>query len=164
MGVIANGLYFTVKPIDPAFPGSLYLLALLASYLGCIVRYWTVVDYYDGASDAPLYHQHGLILAQYFKVFDFSIMDNYVVRGEGTTQLAYVTGFVYSLLPVSMAGAFFFFAMLAFVGSVIFYCAVRVAWPEAEIGYYRLASSFCLRSSFGHRRWAKMPGFSFAPA
>lgn len=131
-----------LKRVDPTFPASLFVLAYLAKLLSCVARYWMVFDLYDGAADAPVYHQHGQILAQYFRVFDFSVMQHYVVRGEGTTMLAYVTGFLYTILPVSMAGAFFFFSALAFTGTVLCYCAARVAWPEADLRYYTLGIFF----------------------
>lgn len=131
-----------IKPVDAAFPTALFFLAVVAKLLGATARYWMVVDLYDGASDAPLYHEHGQILAQYFKVFDFSVIGTYQVRAEGTTNLAHITGFLYTLLPVTMAGAFFFFAMLAFAGSAFYYRAVRLAWPEASGIYYRLCIFF----------------------
>lgn len=143
IGLLAIMLYqFGIKPVDPTFPGSLFLLALLVKILGSTVRYWTVVDLYGGAADSPLYHEHGQILAQYFKVFDFSIIESYQVRSAETTNLSHITGFLYSVMPVSMAGAFFFFALLAFAGSVLYYCAVRVAWPTATGGYYKLCIFF----------------------
>jgi hypothetical protein len=132
--------HLVLKRIDPAFPTSLYVLAYLVKLLGCVARYWMVFDLYGGEADSGLYHQHGQILSQYFSVFDFSIMQSYVVRGEGTTMLAYLTGLLYTILPVSMAGAFFFFSVLAFTGTIFCYCAARVAWPEANLRYY----TFCI--------------------
>jgi hypothetical protein len=146
LAVISTGAFllfqFVLKRVEPAFPASLFVLAYLAKLMGCIARYWMVFDLYDGAADSLLYHEHGQILAQYFKVFDFSIMETYVVRGEGTTALAYITGFLYTILPVSTAGAFFFFSTLAFAGTVFCYCAVRVAWPDADLRYYTLGVFF----------------------
>lgn len=133
---------FGIKPVDPSFPGALFLLALLTKLMGSLVRYWTVVDLYGGAADSPLYHEHGQILAQYFKVFDFSILETYQIRAVETTNLAHITGLLYTVLPASMAGAFFFFAFLAFIASVLFYRSVCVAWPAANSNYYRLCIFF----------------------
>lgn len=142
LGVISIGLFLlyqgSLKRVDPTFPAALFVLACLAKFLGSLARYWMIFSLYDGASDTPLYYEHGQILAQYFKVFDFSIMQSYTVRGEGTTMLAYITGFLFTVLPVSMAGAFFFFSALAFAGTVFCYRAARVAWPTADLGNYRL--------------------------
>lgn len=146
LGVTSIGsfllFHLLLKRVEPNFSASLYILAYLAKLLSCVARYWMVFDLYDGEADAPLYHQHGQILAQYFRVFDFSIMNTYVVRGEGTTMLAYITGFLYTILPVSMAGAFFFFSALAFSGAVLCYCAARVAWPKTDLRYYALCIFF----------------------
>lgn len=132
----------SVKRVEPTFPASLFALAFVVKIIGSIGRYWMVFGLYDGAADSILYHEHGQILAQYFKVFDFSIMDRYVVRGEGTTSLAHITGLLYSVLPANIAGAFFFFSALAFTGAILCYCAARVAWPEADLRYYRLCVLF----------------------
>lgn len=143
IAVVALLLYRRgIKPVDPAFPTSLFVLALLAKLAGSLLRYWTVVDLYDFAADAPGYHQEGLYLAQYLRHFDFSVLATYKWRGEGSTQLAEITGLLYSVLPVSMAGAFLFFAMLAFAGSVFFHKAVCVARPGGRIDIYRLLVFF----------------------
>jgi hypothetical protein len=146
LSVTSVGMYLiyqlTIKRVDPAFPASLFVLAYLVKLLSCVARYWMVFDLYNGAADSQLYHTHGQILAQYFKVFDFSIMETYVVQGEGTTSLAYITGLLYTIMPASMAGAFFFFSVLAFAGTVLCYCAARVAWPQADLRYYTLCVFF----------------------
>lgn len=139
LAVLAVLLYqHGIKTIDPTFPAALFALALFVKLMGSAIRYWTVVDLYGGAADAPHYHLQGQMVAQYFKAFDFSILSTYQFRGDGTTNLVHLTGFLYTLLPASMAGAFFFFAGLAFAGSVFCYRAVCMAWPEAPKEGYRL--------------------------
>jgi hypothetical protein len=56
--------------------------------------------------------------------------------------MAVITGLLYSIMPVSMAGSFFFFSGLAFTGAVLCYCAARVAWPDANLRYYTLCVFF----------------------
>ncbi|MCC6457171.1 MAG: hypothetical protein IT328_19610 [Caldilineaceae bacterium] len=132
-------LYRTwLKRIDPTFPAALFVLAYLVKLASSVARYWMAYDLYDGSADSRIYHEHGQILAQYFKSLDFSIIGSYVVRGEGTTNLAYITGLLYTVMPASLMGAFFFFATLAFTGTVLFYCAARVAWPETNLRLYTL--------------------------
>jgi hypothetical protein len=146
LSVISVGMFLlfhnSVKRIDPAFPGALFVLAYFAKLLSSVARYWMVFELYDGGGDSVLYHEHGQILAQYFKHFDFSVLETYVVRGEGTTILSHITGMLYTILPVSMAGAFFFFSGLAFTGTVLCYCAARIAWPDADLRYYTLCIFF----------------------
>lgn len=139
LAVLARSLYqHGLQAVDPTFPTALFALALFVKLMGSAARYWTVVDLYDGAADAPHYHQQGQLVAQYFKVFDFSILSTYQFRGDGTTNMVHLTALLYTLLPPSMAGAFFFFAGLAFAGSVFYYRAVCIAWPAASKEGYRL--------------------------
>lgn len=143
LALVAVILYqYGIKPLDSSFSSSLYLLTVLVKLLGTLLRYWSLTILYDGFGDAIAYHEHGQILTQYFKVFDFSIMNTYRIGDGGTTWLTFITGFIYSVLPASMAGGFLFFAMLAFIGSVLFYRAVRVAWPTVDSSYYRLCIFF----------------------
>ncbi len=147
-----------IKPVSPTFAGSFFALALIVKLLSSLVRYWTVVDVYDMAADAPAYHAEGILLAPYFRDFDFSILEWYVFRGEGSTRMAILTGVLYSFMPASMAGSFLFFAGLAFAGSVLFYRSVRMASPEKSAVAYTafvffLPSILFWPSSLGKDAW-----------
>ena len=147
-----------IKPVSPTFPVSLFVLALVVKLLGSVVRYWTVVDLYGGAADAPAYHAEGILLAPYFRDFDWSILDWYKFRGEGSTRMAILTGVLYSVMPASLAGSFIFFAVLAFAGSVLFYRGVRMAssdtWMSAyTIFVFFLPSILFWPSSLGKDAW-----------
>ena len=98
-----------LRPIEPTFPASLFALALVVKLLFSVARYWTVVDLYAGAADAPAYHQQGILLAPYFRDFDWSILKWYRFRGEGSTRMAILTGILYAFMPASLAGSFIFF-------------------------------------------------------
>jgi len=126
----------TIKTVSPSFPASLFVLALAVKLLFSLSRYWTAVDLYGGASDAPAYHAEGLLLAPYFRDFDFSILEWYRFRGAGSTRMAILTGLVYSVFPSSLAGSFLFFAVLAFVGSALFYRAVCMSSNDRSIAAY----------------------------
>jgi len=129
----------SIKSIDPDFPAALFTLAFLMKLGGSILRYWTGLDLYGGAIDAQQYHENGLVFAGFFRQFDFSFLSS--VR-YGTQSLDYLTGLLYTILPSSLAGSFFFFGMLAFTGSVFFYRAHRVAFPEARPDLFRLIIFF----------------------
>lgn len=132
-----------IKPIDPHFPASLFWLAFALKMISSIARYWMAFDLYGGAADAGVYHRAAQFVAEFFKEFDFSLFTSgFRVRGQGTTQLVYITGLIYTVLPPSLSGVFFFFAGLAFSGSVFFYRAFRVAFPEAKPRVYRLLVFF----------------------
>jgi hypothetical protein len=147
-----------IKPVSPTFPASLFVLALVVKLLFSVVRFWTVVDVYGGAADAPAYHAEGILLAPYFRDFDWSILEWYRFRGEGSTRMAILTGVLYSVMPASMAGSFIFFAVLAFTGSVLFYRAVRMASSSASMSAYTifvffLPSVLFWPSSLGKDAW-----------
>ena len=147
-----------IKPVSPTFAGSLFALALIVKLFSSLVRYWTVVDLYDMAADAPAYHAEGILLAPYFRDFDWSILEWYRFRGEGSTRMAILTGVLYSFMPASLAGSFVFFAGLAFAGSVLFYRSVRMASPDKSAAAYTvfiffLPSILFWPSSLGKDAW-----------
>ena len=147
-----------IKPVSPTFPASLFVLALVIKLLFSVFRFWTVVDLYGGAADAPAYHAEGILLAPYFRDFDLDILEWYTFRGEGSTRMAILTGVLYSVMPASMAGSFIFFAALAFAGSVLYYRAVRMASSDAAMSAYTifvffLPSVLFWPSSLGKDAW-----------
>lgn len=148
-----------VKPLDPTFPLALFWLTFIAKMFGSVGRYWMTFDLYAGTgSDADSYHLLGQYLAQYYSQFDFSLLGTFQNRGAGTTNLTHIVGFLYSLFPANMAGAYLFFAGLAFIGSVFLYCAFRVAFPDTRPHLYRLLvfflpSTLFWPSSLGKEAW-----------
>lgn len=131
-----------IRPLDPQFPAALFLLALTCKGVASLGRFWTAVDLYGGAADALLYHEQGQFVAQYFRAFDFSLFEWYKVRAQGTTEMVYITGVLYSLLPANFPGSFLFFALLAFAGAVFFYRSIRLARPGASTFTYGLLLFF----------------------
>ena len=108
--------------------------------------------------DVPAYHAEGIMLAPYFRDFDWSILEWYRFRGEGSTRMAILTGVLYTFFPASMAGSFIFFALLAFTGSVLFYRAVRISTSAASMSAYTifvffLPSVLFWPSSLGKDAW-----------
>jgi len=143
LALLARWLYKTgVQPIDPHFPAALFIMALLLNLISGLARYWIIAELYDFRADAPLYHYEGQYVAQFFQQFDFSVLDWYQARGLGTTNLVHVTGLFYTVLPPSLPGMFFWFAGLAFTGSVLFYRAFRLAFPHHPSTLYRLIIFF----------------------
>ncbi|NJN84050.1 MAG: hypothetical protein HC802_18455, partial [Caldilineaceae bacterium] len=131
-----------LKVQDPMFPAILLTVAILARLGGAGARYWMVADLYNGASDAPGYFHEGQFLAQYFRVFDFSILDTYQWRRSGSTHTVHLSALMYTFLPPSMVGGFIFFSAMAFAGSVFFYRAVCIVWPNQTHGAYLLLIFF----------------------
>lgn len=140
--LIARLLYQVgIKPIDPNFTAGFFLLTFVVKLLSSEVRYWMVVSLYEGG-DSLDYHIWGQYAAQYLSQFDFSVLGSYQTQGAGTTSLTYITAFLYTVLPPSVPGSFFFFATLAFSGSVFFYRTFQVAFPKTDLSIYRLLIFF----------------------
>jgi hypothetical protein len=128
-----------IKPIDPGFPPSLFALAFIAKLAGSLVRFWMAFDVYGGYIDASQYHDAGQELAAVISRFDFTMLDSIP---QGTEGFRILTGIIYIFLPPSMPGSFLFFGGLAFIGSVFFYRAFRVGFPDASPNLFRLIIFF----------------------
>lgn len=134
MTLAARLLYVSaIKPDDPAFPAALFWLAFVVKMLGATGRYWVLYGLYSGA-DASRYHADGKLLAQALSEAGFSALTGYAIPGSGTISVA--TGLLYSVLPSSLPAAYLFYATLGFGGSVFFYRAFRVAFPDAKPAFY----------------------------
>ena len=72
--------------------------------------------------------------------------------------MIFLTGLFYTVLPASLPGIFFLFAMLAFTGSVFFYRAYCLAFPDSNPNWFRfgiffLPSILFWPSSLGKDAW-----------
>ena len=156
LGVLARILYKkSLQPIDPTFPSSLFWLAFILKLSGSAIRYWAGVDLYGGYADAVRYQRDGEYFAGFFRQFDFSVFD---AIPQGTEGMSYLTGLLYTILPPSLPGSYFFFATLAFTGSVFYYRAFLVAYPQLKPTLFRfviffLPSVLFWPSSLGKDAW-----------
>ncbi|MFC1976425.1 hypothetical protein ACFLXQ_08500 [Chloroflexota bacterium] len=156
LGVFARVLYKRgIEPADPTFPSSLFLLALILKLGGSAIRYWTGVGLYGGLADAVRYHEDGQYFAGFFRQFDFSVLDTIP---QGTEGMSYLAGLLYTILPPNLPGSYFFFATLAFTGSVFYYRAFLTAFPKSNSSLFRfiiffLPSVLFWPSSLGKDAW-----------
>src|SRR5262245_49674132 len=56
-----------IKPVDAEFSGALFSLAFVLKLIGGLARYWIVADVYQFRADAPLYHEQGQFVAQFYR-------------------------------------------------------------------------------------------------
>jgi hypothetical protein len=156
LGILARFLYKRgIEPVDPTFPPSLFLLAFILKLSGSAIRYWTGVDLYGGLADAVRYHEDGLYFAGFFRQFDFSVFDTIP---QGTEGMSYLAGLLYTILPPNLPGSYFFFATLAFTGSIFYYRAFLTAFPKSDSNLFRfliffLPSVLFWPSSLGKDAW-----------
>jgi hypothetical protein len=141
LGLLAAVLYSKgIKGADPDFPAALFISAFVLRLAGAVIYYYILYGVY-GYGDANAYHKQGLVVSEYLRQGDLSILGSLALK-VGSARIAYITGFLYTLFPRSMIGASFFFTTLSFTGSVFFYRAFRLAFPEARPGFYRLVIFF----------------------
>jgi hypothetical protein len=129
----------TIRPFTPHLPAALYWLAFLAKMLGGVARYWVLFGLYSGG-DAGVYHRGATLLARSISQYGLPALGQYSIPGSGAIFI--MTGLLYSVLPSSLPAAYLFYATLGFVGSIFFYRAFRVAFPDAEPGFYTLMIFF----------------------
>jgi hypothetical protein len=142
VGLLAGILYRKgIQPVDPDFPASLFWLAFLAKMIGSVVYFWFVNGVY-GKGDMNAYHRQGQHIADLLRQFDFSAVGAFSWGSGRSTNMIYLTGFLYTLLPPSLPGSSFLFAGLAFMGSVFFYRAHRLAFPDTRPNLFRLGIFF----------------------
>ncbi|HWR57315.1 MAG TPA: hypothetical protein VN328_00380, partial [Thermodesulfovibrionales bacterium] len=85
------------------------------------------------------YHEKAIEISSLLSAGDFSVLKGFKT---GTAGLDLFTGIVYSFFPHNMEGAFLLFAAFAFVGSVFFYRAFVLAFPDSTNTLYRIIIFF----------------------
>jgi hypothetical protein len=114
----------------------LLVLAMLAKFIGSVVRYYVAFDVYGGVADAAGYHEAGIQIAERFGA---GVFDTGLDSLSDTNFIRFLTGVVYSFTGSTGLGGFFVFSWLGFWGLYFFYRAFRVAVPEGRSwGYAKL--------------------------
>jgi hypothetical protein len=140
--LLANIVYHKgMKPADPSEQPALYWLAFVLKLASTLAYYWLILEVY-GRGDANRYHKEAEVVSQYLSRFDFAFVRAYSFGRQGSTNIIYLLSALYSVLPVSRLGGGFIFATLSFTGSVLYYRAYRLAFPESEGHFYRLVVFF----------------------
>lgn len=143
---LAIFLFFVTIPIarkvakaesDPSLH-RLLMWAVGIHLLFAPLQIWVVDHVYHGISDYNRYVNQGAILARNFDHFNFS-MAGTNVKPIGAGAVSIVAGIVFGVIGVDKLAGFFAFGWFAFIGSVCFFRAYSVTFPEAP-----------------HKRYAKM--------
>ncbi len=128
----------------PTFIMGGYTAKLLASWL----RWWVLVDYYNGSGDAVVYHNRGILNAELWRSFEPPPL------GIGTEAMEGVSGLVYIFYAPNFLGGFFMFATLAFFGQLFLYAAFRTTVVSRRLKLYALAIFFVPNVVY----WPSSPG------
>ncbi len=121
-----------------------YTAKILASWM----RWWVLVDYYNGSGDAVVYHNRGILNAELWRSFDPPPL------GIGTEAMEGVSGLVYIFYAPNFLGGFFMFATLAFFGQLLLYSAFRTTVVPRRLKLYALAIFFVPNVVY----WPSSPG------
>ncbi len=114
--------------------------AALGLKISCaFARHYVAFGVYGGAADASYYDSAGKTIAEQvgWGVWTTSQV-TFQQRGGGTSNLAFIVGWVYHLLTPDIVVGFVVFTWLGFLGLVLFYRAGAVALPGVD--RYRLAA------------------------
>lgn len=113
---------------------TLHLLAAPAQIY--VVDHW-----YHGITDFNRYVYQGALLGPRFDHFNFSLAGtNQKFLGAGSVSV--LAGIIFAIVGVNKLAAFFVFGFLAFLGTINFYKAYVVTFPEAEHRRYALMIFF----------------------
>lgn len=130
----------SVRERDPR----LYRIVMISVALHLIAaptQIYVVNHYYHGITDFTRYVNQGAILAPRFRTFNFSLAGtNQKFLGAGSISV--FTGVVMAIVGTNKLAAFLVFGWLAFVGTLGFYRAFAITFPEADHHRYALMIFF----------------------
>ena len=117
----------------------LLMIALLLHLLGSAATIFVDNHVYHGVADFTQYVHRGALISKNFRSFHFTTAGSGINTSLGDGSVSVAAGVVFSLIGVNELGAFFVFAWLSWLGSIFFYRAFCITFPEG-----------------GHRRYALM--------
>lgn len=126
---VATALFVrVVKREGDPFIAKVIVLGLIAKLAGSVARFTFMAELYDGVGDFNRYFRNGIELAGVIR--SGSIPDQ--ARSTGTPFMDFIAGVTYAVLPNRLWVGFAFFAMLAFVGALLFLKAFQLAVPDGH--------------------------------
>lgn len=134
---------------DRSWLPALLLAGFLAKMLGSVLRYGVYLYIYLSQGDAGRYHGIGTGMADTWRSLQVPSLEG--SRGSGTRVLEMITGLLYAPYEPGLLGGFLIFAMVGFLGQVLFYAAFRRALPEGRLKLYAVLILF-------------LPGLAFWPS
>jgi hypothetical protein len=123
---VATGRYVAQHRPEEAWIGRWLVLGVFAKVTVSYVRYFTLVNAYEGVGDATLYDEFGQELALAW--LDGTTPPE-LVDLRKTNFVRWFTGVVYYLFGTNMVAGFFVFGLLAVVGSYLWYRATVDSVP-----------------------------------
>jgi len=127
-----------------AYPGlTTVIVASAVLHLLCAPAQIFVVDhFYAGISDWLRYDHQGALLAANWRAGQFTLAGTGIHRILGDGAVSIFGGAIMTIVGPNQLAAFFVSSWLAFVGTVFFYRAFAVTFPEANRRRYALLLFF----------------------
>jgi hypothetical protein len=117
----------------------LLMAALILHFVGSAVLIFVDNHVYHGVTDFTQYVHQGAVASKNFRSFDFSLHGTGIRNAVGDGSVSIAAGVVFSLVGVNELASFFIFGWLSWLGTIFFYRAFCITFPEG-----------------GHRRYALM--------
>ena len=133
IGFIAVGV--TTKE-DKKWLPTMIMAGFTAKLIASTVRWWVLVDFYQGSGDAVGYHKFGHEYVHLWRTFHMPPM------ASGTEAMEGLVGLVYVPYAPNFLGGFYMFATLAFIGQIFCYMAFRNATVPRRNKLYAVAIFF----------------------
>ena len=108
------------------------LAGLLAKLAGSAARFTVMSDLYGGRGDFNRYFDNGRLIAG--QIRSGSLPEQ--ARETGTPFMDFIAGVVYTIVPHRLWVGFLVFALLSFVGALLFLQAFRLAVPDGNHRLY----------------------------
>ena len=121
---------------DKKWLPTMIMAGFTAKLIASTVRWWVLVDLYDGSGDAVGYHKLGLEYVHLWRSLRLPPM------ASGTEAMEGLVGLVYLPYAPNFLGGFYMFATLAFIGQIFFYLAFRNATIPRRNKLYAAAIFF----------------------
>jgi hypothetical protein len=120
----------------------LLMASLLLHFLGGPAQIFVDNHAYHGVADFSGYVHQGATLSNNFRSFHFTTQGARLrsVLGDGSVSIA--AGIVFAIVGVNEVAAFFVFAWFSWMGSIFFYRAFCITFPEGEHRRYALMLFF----------------------
>ena len=118
---------------------TLVMIALFLHLLGSSATIFVDNHVYHGVADFTQYVNRGAIIAKNFRSFHFTTAGSGVRSPVGDGSVTIAAGLIFSIVGTNELATFFVFAFFSWLGTIFFYRAFCITFPEG-----------------GHRRYALM--------
>jgi hypothetical protein len=152
--LVLVGLARLLRRQDDPVIRKLIVAGLAAKLVGSVARFTVMADLYDGRGDFNRYFENGVVIASQLR--SGTVPDQ--ATETGTPFMDFLVGVFYVVAPSQLWVGFFAFALLSFVGALLFLLAFQLALPEGNHRLYAALVFFTPTmvfwpSSIGKEAW-----------